>query len=397
MSKSHSSKSPVPSKPERPLGSPLFWHATGRWCKKIRGKQHYFGRGTHDEALAEFERQKNDLYSGIIPQDEPEGLTVYTLCAKFLKAKKEQRNNDELAPRSFLEYGLLCNRLTKVFGKNRLVSDLRPDDFAKLRAVMAKTWGPVRLSAEIVRSRVPFNWAYKSALLDRPMTFGEGFKRPSRKTLRKHKAEMGPRMFEAKEIRRMIEAAGQPLRAMILLGVNCGFSNSDIGALPIKSLDLEGGWIAFPRVKTGIMRKCRLWPETVAALRKWLAIRPQPKNPKHDGLVFLTRWGDCWAKEVGNPVCWEMRKLLDKLETNGGRTFYHLRHTLQTIGDECGDFLAVRHIMGHASNDIADTYRERMSDARLIKVADHVRAWVFASEGQGEDAEPAVVKFRQAR
>ena len=397
MSENHSSKSPVASKPERPEGSPLFWHPSGRWCKKIGGKQHYFGRGSHDEALAEYERQKDELHTNELPIEDPEGLTVYMLCAKFLKAKKEQRDNGELSPRSFQDYGDLCRRLNKVLGKNRLVSELRPDDFAKLRRVMAKTWGPVRLGAEIVRSRVPFNWAYKSALFDRPMNFGEGFKRPSRKTLRAHKAEKGSKMFEANEIRSMIEEAGQPLRAMILLGINCGYSNSDIGALTIKALDLDRGWIQFARVKTGIMRRCKLWPETVAALREWLAIRPEPKDQKHAGLVFLTRYGDCWAKEVGNPICWELKKLLNKLNINGGRSYYSLRHTLQTIGDECGDFLAVRHIMGHSGNDIADVYRERMTDPRLSKVADHVRAWVFADEGQGEGEEPDVVKFREAR
>ena len=67
-------------------------------------------------------------------------VTVYQLCAKFLTFKLNQRNNGELAEHTFKEYGAVCKRLNKVLGRGRLVSDLRPDDFAKLRAAMAKKW-----------------------------------------------------------------------------------------------------------------------------------------------------------------------------------------------------------------------------------------------------------------
>ena len=39
-------------------------------------------------------------------------------------------------------------------------------------------------------------------------------------------------MLEAAELRRVIEAAPTPLQAMILLGVNCGFGNTDVASLP---------------------------------------------------------------------------------------------------------------------------------------------------------------------
>jgi integrase len=379
-----------PAKPERPEGSPLYWHASGRWAKKIRGRLHYFGRGSHDDALAEYNRQAADLHSGRLPRDaSPNALTVYQLCAKFLTAKKDQRDNGELSTRMFVEYADVCKRLIRQFGRGRAVADLGPDDFAALRKKMAGTWGPVRLKAEIIRSRTPFLWASKSGLIDRPPVYGEGFNVPTAAVIRRHKAKKGKKLFEVDEVGKLLAAASQPLKSMALLGLNCGFGNGDIAALPIPAVDLNGGWIDFARPKTGIDRRIPLWPETVEALRDWLTVRPTPHDEADAGLVFITYKRGSWKDDTGRALPHEFRKLADSAGIDGSRGFYCLRHTFQTIGDECGDFLAVRKIMGHATNDIADVYRERVSDERLKKVTDHIRAWALPT--------PAMPKARAAR
>lgn len=120
---------------------------------------------------------------------------------------------------------------------------------------------------------------------------------------------------------------------------------------------------------------------TVEALRKALAGRREPKDPADAGLVFLTSRGGSWHKKIeDNPISKEMRKLLDALGVNGNRSFYALRHTHETVGGEAKDQVAVDHIMGHARDDMASVYRERISDERLKAVADHVRMWLFAEK-----------------
>jgi integrase len=212
------------------------------------------------------------------------------------------------------------------------------------------------------------------------------FKRPSKKDFRVQRARQGPRLFTAGEIRRMLDAAGVQLRAMLLLAINAGFGNSDCGNLPLSAVDLGKGIIDFPRPKTGLPRRCVLWPETVEAIKKALANRPEPKKEEHAGLVFLTRCGDSWhTGTTDGPLSWETSKLLRKLGINGRHRlgFYCIRHTFRTVADEAKDQPAADFIMGHEVPHMSAVYRETISDARLKAVTDHVHAWLFAENGSG--------------
>ena len=282
-----------------------------------------------------------------------------------------------MSPRTWRNCKEATDLLVSHFGKQRTVADLRPDDFADVRNKMAKRWGPVRVRDFVQRIRSVFKYGYDEGLMAAPMRFGPGFSRPKKKTIRLERGRQR-RMFEAAELRLILAEAGVSMKAMILLGVNCGFGNADCGTLPLSALDLDGGWVNYHRPKTGITRRCPLWPETVEALREALAKRPAPKAEADAGLVFITKRGGSWHKEIDdNPVSKEMRKLLDSLKINGCRSFYALRHTFETVGGEAKDQVAVDFIMGHARDDMASVYRERISDERLKAVSDHVRTWLF--------------------
>ena len=383
-------------KPAKPYAEfPLFPHATRRWAKKIKGKLHYFGPWDDpDGALQNYLDQRDDLHAGRTPRARGNGLTIRELCNRFLTSKRHLLDNGEITDRTFHDYYSTCERVVSTFGRTRPVEELAASDFERLRSKLAKKRGPVTLGNEIQRVRMVFKYAYDEGLTDRLIRYGQSFKKPSRKTLRKARAKNGKRMFEAAELRKAIDSASQPLRAMILLGINCGFGQTDVSSLPQSTVDLEGGWIDYPRPKTGIERRCPLWPETVKALREAIAKRPKPKDAADADLAFITKYGKRWVKThttengSGTPadaLGQQFSKLLTELGIKRpGVSFYALRHTFATIGGESRDQVAVDHIMGHARDDMASLYRERISDERLKAVTDTIHNWLFA-----EDAEKA--------
>jgi len=129
--------------------------------EKIRGKLHYFGPWDDpDRALEKYLVEKEYLYSGRRPRASLGKPTVRDLCNRFLTTKRRLLDAGEIAARTFQEYHNVCKRIIDAFGKTRMVEDLAADD---------------------------------QGLIERPVRYGQGFKRPSRKTLRKAKTANGPR------------------------------------------------------------------------------------------------------------------------------------------------------------------------------------------------------------
>lgn len=77
-------------------------------------------------------------------------------------------------------------------------------------------------------------------------------------------------------------------------------------------------------------------------------------------------------------------ELLKKLDINGHRNFYALRHTFETIAGESRDQVAVNALMGHVDSSMAGVYRERISDERLLAVVETVRSWLWPDVAETE-------------
>jgi integrase len=391
-------------RPKKPYPEfPLSPHPSGTWQKKIRGKIHYFGRWARrvnckleriegdgwKEALEEYKAVADDLHAGRTPRAKGDGLTVADLCNRFLTAKVRKVESGEVGSRMFQDYREITDMLVAAFGMTRLVDDLAADDFEALRARMVERWGPVRLGNGITRVKSVFKYGLDNGLIDKPIRYGGEFRKPDKAVLRRHRAASGEKMLEAGQLRSLVEEAGVPLRAMILLGVNAGFGNHDCATLPLSALDLDGGWINFPRPKTGIARRCPLWPETAAAVREALTVRPAPKDEADAYLVFLQGSGRRWVRHTEKSrtdnVSVQFCELLRRLGLHrAGFGFYTLRHVFRTVADAARDPVAIDLIMGHTDPTMGGHYRERVEDSRLRAVAEHVRQWLFG-EAPTED------------
>lgn len=395
MAEKHSTKPTKAGKADKPAKPyddfPLFPHATKRWAKKIKGKIHYFGSWADgpEKALQRFLDEREDLYAGRIPRSRRgRELSLADLCNRFLDSKNDQVKAGELKRHTWDRYEVIARHLVEFFGRNRLAADLEPEDWVRFKKHLMEVRSGAGLHSALVTVRSVFKWGFESRLLKTPMVFGPDFR-----VKKNGNGAVRPDSFTAAEILAMLDEGVQETktpgqwRAMILLGVNAAFGPSDLGELPRDAVDLEKGWITFPRTKNGTPRRARLWPETLAAIREYLDHhRPEPK-PGYEDRLFLHPSGQPWweSDETGlrNRIRGVFATIVKRCGIDKPKTaFYGLRRSFRTAADSCFDVSAINVVMGHQGESIGERhYLTGVSDQRLERVAETVRVWLVGGEG----------------
>lgn len=359
-------------KPAKPYeGFPLYPHNTKRWAKKVKGRTRFYGPWNDWKgALENFNYAITWHLQGLEPPPKNEGaFAVGDLVNHFLEDREAKVLSGELTRRSWLDYKRTGESMVKHFGKYAAVQDLHASHFSAMRKKLSERLGLVALGNEITRVKVFLNFAYKENFIEHPIKTGASFTKPSNKSLRIAKEAKPSKVFTIEELRTLYHTANEQMKAFMLLGLNCGLGNSDIGQLEFRHI--EGNWIRFPRPKTGVKRECPLWKETEKAIKK--AKQSKSEMP----WVFITKYGTPWHKDQAGPLSAEFRKLCNDCGLQQeGRGFYALRHQFRTVADGCHDQVAVNHIMGHQDTSIAASYREWIEPKRLQAVVDHVYQWV---------------------
>ena len=345
---------------------PLFAHQNGQFAKKIKGKLHYFGTDK-DKAVAAYLAKKEYLHAGIAPPTECD--TIGDLLDAFMEGKQQALESGELAPRTFKEYETVCDVIAETIGKRRAIEQLTPADFTKLRRRLStkkngEPASPVSVKRLLTFARMPFYFANEE--LGASIRYKKALRTPPAKVIRAARDAIGERLFQPEEIQTIVKAAPAPLKAMILLGINCGFGPGDCQKLPISALDLTNGWQTFSRPKTGVKRRCPLWPSTIAALKAVIGKRTS-------GPVFEGCWNRHVVARAFQAVC-----IGTGVYREGVTTFYTLRRTFETVATASEVPQAVINaIMGHAEHDIPAIYRQKVFDEQLQKCVKHVGNWTL--------------------
>jgi len=172
------------------------------------------------------------------------------------------------------------------------------------------------------------------------------------------------------------------MKAMIWLGLNCGFGCTDCAELKWSDLDLVNGRVQLARGKTGVLRDLPLWPETIQSLES---------IPKSGKLVFSTsgdkplirtayhinKDGSSKYSNI-NLVTSRFCKLMKKagIQAPKGTGFYTLRRTAATIAARSGDPFAVQRLLGHVDLNIATRYVQDVSE-QTDRVIENSRKYVI--------------------
>jgi len=399
------------ARPKKPYPEfPLFPHRNGQWAKKVKQRTWFFGVWSDpDAALRKYLSEVNEIQAGRDPRRmgvaevSSTELTIADLCNLFLNRQRSRVKSGEVGSLHFTDNLKTCRTMVGHFGRFVRAAALRAADFKSFRESFPSTWGAAKIGNEIQRVRTVFRWGAEAELIPALPNFGPDFKKPSRTTSRREQqqkqAERGGKLdFTAGEIRSLLTESSGWLRACILLGLNGGLGNSDCGRLSTKFLDLDSGWYDLPRHKTGIPRRFRLWPETIAAIRLAMQERKNPKSDEDSSLCFLT--------SHGRPVWWECVKpngeshrrdninlAFAKLVTKAGsgrtgRGYYSLRRTFETVAGNTKDQVAVDYVMGHADESMGAVYRQGIDDQRLIDVSNYVRRWLLGATVTTATTEP---------
>ena len=355
---------------------PLTLHPTGQYCKKIKGKIYYFG-SNKQKALQKYLDQATWLHGSQedVKKLKDENMTLKQLCDMYLKYQYSKLQANNLTANHYNEQIGSLKKLMAFLGLNIEINKISALDLQNYKRKIQKSHVSVsRLNLHISIMKAIFHWARKNDILEHI---------PNIDAVSRDKIVHCEKFtFDHEQINKLLTAADVKMRAMIWLGLNCGFGCTDCSELKWTDLDIVNARVKLPRKKTGILRDLPLWPETVEAIKK---------VPKTEKLIFYTSRGNSFVHTIvktdsngnrkystQNTITTKFSRLIKKsrLKVPNGTGFYTLRRTAATIAARSGDPFAVQRLLGHADLQMATRYVQDVS-RQTDRVIENSRKYVI--------------------
>jgi len=377
----------------------------GYWCKRIRVEgdekytDFYFGSADiipYEEAAARYYFELPFLKTGMPvpdPNQDDDVKTVGDLTKAFMESKRHALETGQLSEETLEDYDMLCELIVDIFGHSRPLTTLQIIDFERLRHKVevgkkGQVVSPNSINRNLGSIRTIFKFATDdNRLIDRNFPLQTALKMVPKRTLRKHRDDQPDRLLTRDEILAIIQRntnqtyskyrSAIMFRAMVLLGINGGYNNSDVAKLELERVKPEPPEIfEYRRRKTWYERATPLWPETREAISEYMEIRPACPSKQ----LFVSSRGNDFLgidrkSQITNLFNYRF-KLVNKWEP--GKNFGALRTTFANIGKEVGDDVALKALMGHDDGSTLYTsYAIGQYVPRLLKITDHVHQWLF--------------------
>ena len=227
---------------------PLTLHPTGQYCKKIKGKIYYFG-SDKKQALEKYLDQATYLHGHQENLQKPtdDNMTLKQLCDMYLNYQYSKVQTNDLTARHHNDQIGSLKKLKAFIGQHRKIKGISTLDLQNYKRKLQKSYGSVyRLNLHISILKALFHWARKNDILE---------KIPNIDAISRGKIIHQEKFtFNPEQIAQLLSVADVKMRAMIWLGLNCGFGCTDCAELRWTDLDLANARVRLPRRKTGIFR-----------------------------------------------------------------------------------------------------------------------------------------------
>ena len=348
---------------------PLTLHSTGQYCKKIKGKMHYFGKDKK-QALERHLERAAFLHNGKTKMFKTTNgnMTLKRLCDIYLQHQQAKTASAEITKRHHADQTSCLKKFMSFIGQHRKVNEISTLDLQNYKRKLKRAYNSAhRMNLHISIMKAMFHWARKNDVLDHiPNIDAVSSVKIIHKQLH---------VFTSEEMYRLFDSADVQMKAMIWLGLNCGFGCTDCAELKWSDLDLANGRVTLARGKNGVPRDLPLWPETARSFEDipkfGKSVFCTPKDKPLIRTTYQTNKDGSNKYSNVNPVTSRFCKLMKKagIQAPKGTGFYTLRRTAATIAARSGDPFAVQRLLGHANLQMATRYVQDASKQidRVIK------------------------------